>query len=53
MQQNSKALEKSIEYKAKVENLLGKTIKIFWSDRGGEYMDLKFEKYMIEHEISS
>ena len=38
----SDSLEKFREYKAKVENQLGKTIKTLWSDRGGEYVDLRF-----------
>ena len=47
------ALEKFREYKTKVENLLGKTIKTLRSDREGEYMDLRFQDYMIEHGIRS
>jgi len=38
----SKTFEKFKKYKAEVENLLGKTIKTLRSDRGGEYMDLRF-----------
>ncbi|KAA0036108.1 gag/pol protein [Cucumis melo var. makuwa] len=49
----SEALEKFKEYKAEVENLLSKKIKILRSDRGGEYMDLRFQDYMIEHGIQS
>ena len=48
MEHKSKALEKFKEYKTEVENLLDKKIKILRSDRGGEYMDLKFQDYMIE-----
>ena len=51
MEHKPKALEKFKEYKAEVENLLSKKIKILRSDRGGEYMDLRFQDYMIEHEI--
>ena len=40
MHHKSEALEKFKEYKVEVENLLGKIIKTFRSDRGGEYMDL-------------
>ncbi|KAA0037185.1 gag/pol protein [Cucumis melo var. makuwa] len=39
------------EYKAEVENLLSKKIKILRSDRGGDYIDLRFQNYMIEHGI--
>ena len=51
MEHKSKALEKFKEYKTKVENLLDKKIKILQSDQGGEYIDLKFQDYMIEHGI--
>ncbi|KAA0060254.1 gag/pol protein [Cucumis melo var. makuwa] len=53
MQHKSEALEKFKEYKAEVENALSKTIKTFRSDRGGEYMDLKFQNYLMECEILS
>ncbi|TYJ96919.1 gag/pol protein [Cucumis melo var. makuwa] len=53
MEHKSEALEKFKEYKAEVENLLSKKIKILRCDRGGEYMDLRFQDYMIEHEIQS
>ncbi|KAA0058340.1 gag/pol protein [Cucumis melo var. makuwa] len=33
--------------------ILGKTINILRSDRGGEYMDLQFQDYLIEHGIQS
>ena len=42
MEHKSKVLEKFKEYKIEVENLLDKKIKILRSNRGGEYMDLKF-----------
>ncbi|KAA0061423.1 gag/pol protein [Cucumis melo var. makuwa] len=45
------ALKKFKEYKTKVESLLSRKIKILQSDGGGEYMDLRFQDYMIEHEI--
>ncbi|KAL0553858.1 hypothetical protein IC582_007762 [Cucumis melo] len=53
MEHKSEALEKFKEYKTEVENLLSKKIKILRSDRGGEYMDLRFQDYMIEHGIQS
>ncbi|KAL4035636.1 hypothetical protein IC575_004339 [Cucumis melo] len=51
MEHKSEALEKFKEYKAEVEILLSKRIKILRSDRVGEYMDLRFQDYMIEHGI--
>ncbi|TYJ98809.1 gag/pol protein [Cucumis melo var. makuwa] len=53
MEHKSEALEKFKEYKAEVENLLSKKIKILRSDRGGDYMDLRFQDYMIEQRIQS
>uniref|UniRef100_UPI001C3D50FB DDE-type integrase/transposase/recombinase n=1 Tax=Picosynechococcus sp. (strain ATCC 27264 / PCC 7002 / PR-6) TaxID=32049 RepID=UPI001C3D50FB len=53
MHHKFETLEKFKEYKDEVENLLGKTIKTFRSNRGGEYMDLNFQNYMIEHGIKS
>ena len=53
MHHKSEALEKFREYKTKVENLLEKTIKTLRLDQGGEYMDLRFQDYIIEHGITS
>ena len=53
MGHKSETLEKFKEYKAEVENLLSKKIKILQYDRGGEYINLGFKDYMIEHEIQS
>ncbi|TYK28868.1 gag/pol protein [Cucumis melo var. makuwa] len=53
MEHKSEALEKLKEYETEVENLLSEKIKILRSDRGGEYMDLRFQDYMIEHGIQS
>ncbi|TYK14710.1 gag/pol protein [Cucumis melo var. makuwa] len=53
IQNKSDSFEKFKEYKAEVENELGKTIKTLRSDRGGEYMDLRFQDYLIEHGIQS
>ncbi|KAL0556507.1 hypothetical protein IC582_005021 [Cucumis melo] len=49
----SDSFEMFKEYKAEVENESGKTIKTLRSDRGGEYMDLRFQEYLIEHGIES
>ena len=39
MQRKSETFEKFKEFRAEVENKLGKTIKTLRSDRGGEYLD--------------
>ena len=49
MHHKFKPLEKFKEFKAEVENLLGKIIKTLRSDRGEEYMDLRFQDYLIKH----
>ncbi|TYK00851.1 gag/pol protein [Cucumis melo var. makuwa] len=53
IQNKSNSFEKFKEYKAEVENESGKTLKTFRSDQGGEYMDLRFQDYLIEHGIQS
>ncbi|TYK30724.1 gag/pol protein [Cucumis melo var. makuwa] len=53
IQNKSDSFEKFKEYKAEVENESGKTIKTLRSDRGEEYMDLRFQDYLIEHRIQS
>ena len=53
MQHKSEVFEKFKEYKTKVENLLGKSIKTLRSDRDGEYMDMNFRDYLIENGITS
>ena len=53
MQRKSKKFEKFKEFRAKVENQLGKTIKALRSDHGGEYLDQEFEDYLVEHGIVS
>ncbi|KAA0067819.1 gag/pol protein [Cucumis melo var. makuwa] len=53
IQNKSDSFEKFKEYKAEVENESGKTLKTFRSDQGGEYMDLRFQDYLIEHGIQS
>ena len=53
MQHKSDTFEKFKEYRAEVENQLGKTIKCLRSDRGGEYLDNDFEEFLIEHGIRS
>ncbi|KAA0035676.1 gag/pol protein [Cucumis melo var. makuwa] len=53
IQNKSDSFQKFKEYKAIVENESGKTIKTFRSDRGGEYMDLRFQDYLIKYGIQS
>ncbi|KAK0575773.1 hypothetical protein LWI29_006753 [Acer saccharum] len=53
MQQKSETFEKFKEFRAEVENQLGKTIKTLRSDCGGEYLDQEFEDFMVEYGIVS
>ena len=53
MQHKSDTFEKFKEYRAEVENQLGKTIKNLRSNRGGEYLDRDFEEFLVEHGIVS
>ena len=45
--------EKFKEYKVKVENLYGKSIKSLRYDHGGEYLLGEFRKYLEDHGITS
>ena len=53
MKQKSKSFEKFKEFKAEVENQLGKHIKAIRSDRGGEYLLVDFKDYLTENGIIS
>ncbi|RYE04781.1 MAG: hypothetical protein EOP33_08580, partial [Rickettsiaceae bacterium] len=53
MQRKSETFSKFKEFRACVENQLGKTIKTFRSDRGGEFLDTEFTDYLLEHGIES
>src|ERR1051325_533702 len=53
MHYKSRGLEKFKEFKTEVENQLGITIKTHRLNRGGEYMDLHFQDYLIEFGIKS
>lgn len=53
MQHKSDTFEKFKEYRAEVENQLGKTIKTLRSDHGGEYLNNDFEEFLVEHRIRS
>ena len=47
------ALDKFIEFKAGIENQLGKHIKTLQSDRGSEYLSTQFDSFLKKHEILS
>ena len=53
MRWKSKSFEKFKEFKAKVENQLGKCIKAIRSDRGGEYLLRDFKDYLTQNGIVS
>ena len=53
MKWKSEAFEKFKEFKAEVENQLGKSIKAIRSDHGGEYLLGDFKDYLIENGIVS
>ena len=53
MRWKSKAIEKFKEFRAEVENQLGKHIKAIWSDRGGEYLLGDFKDYLTQNGIVS
>ena len=51
--QKSEAFEKFKEFKAKVENHRGRSIKSLQFDRGGEYLLGEFRQFLIDHGITS
>ena len=53
MKRKSKAFEKFKEFRAEVENQLGKHIKVIRSDRGFEYLLRDFKDYFTENGIIS
>ena len=53
MHHKSEAFEKIKEFKAKVENHRGKSIKSLRSDHGGEYLLGEFRQYLEDHGITS
>ena len=53
MRWKSKSFEKFKEFKAKVENQLGKCIKAIRFDRGGEYLLRDFKDYLTQNGIVS
>ena len=53
MRWKSKAIERFKEFRAKVENQLGKHINVIQSNRGGEYLLGNFKDYLIQNGIVS
>ena len=53
MRWKSEALEKFKEFRAEVENQLGKRIMAIRSDRGGEYLLGDFKDYLTQNRIAS
>ena len=53
MLRKSETFGKFQELKAGVEKKLGKTLKPLQSNRGGEYLDLEFKDFLLEHGILS
>ena len=53
MKRKSKTFEKFKEFRAEVENQLGKHIKVIRSDQRGEYLLRDFKNYLTEHGIIS
>ena len=53
MRRKSEAFEKFKEFRAEVENQLGKRIKAIRSDRGGEYLLGDFKDYLTLNGIVS
>ena len=53
MRRKSEAFEKFKEFRAEVENQLGKRIKAIRSDRGGEYLLRDFKDYLTQNGIVS
>ena len=53
MKRKSKTFEKFKEFRAEVENQLGKRIKAIQSDRGSEYLLVDFKTYLTQNEIVS
>ena len=53
MRRKSEAFEKFKEFRAEVENQLGKRIKAIRSNRGGEYLLGDFKDYLTQNGIVS
>ena len=53
MKWKSETFEKFKEFRAEVENQLGKCIMAIWFDRGGKYLLGDLKDYLVENEIIS
>ena len=53
MHHKYETFEKFKEFKAEVENQIGKSIKSLRSDRGGEYLLGEFRQFLEDHGITS
>ena len=53
MRKKSETFGKFKEFLAEVVKQLGKSLKTLRSDRGGEYLDIEFKDYLLEHGILS
>ena len=51
MHRKSDAVDKFKEFKAELENQLGKQLKALLSDQGGKYMSGELNYFLKEHEI--
>ena len=51
MRHKFESFEKFKEFKSEVQNQLGKNIKVFWSNRSGEYLSQEFDNHLKECEI--
>lgn len=57
LKEKSEAFQAFKKFKAEVENIAGRSIKILRTDRGGEYLSNEFEKYCrdngIKHQLTA
>ena len=53
MARKSETFGKFKEFKVEAKTQLEKSLKEFWLDRGGEYLDNEFKDYLLENETLS
>ena len=53
MRHKFEAFDKFKEFRHEVEKQTGKSIKILWSDHGGEYLSAEFQDHLRENGILS
>ena len=53
MRHKYEAFEKFKEFRFEVEKQIGKSIKVFWSDRGDEYLNSEFLDHLKQNGILS